>query len=415
MNPHPLARLRAWRPGGYLRASAGLFPWLFLRVLGQVVLVIALARLLGASGYGRFIVVLAVATFFTPLAGLGLQGVLLRDGAREPEGISGQLAMALQLWWRAVVFFCAVGIATALLVLPHPPPVAAVVALVLGEVASGSLVELLARVEQARHHIGRYGAMMAGLILARVAALGLYALLAQPDVAGWMWVYAAASLIYAGSLLIQACRTLQLRRTTGRPIRHLLRQSVPFALGALSLRLQTEFNKPVLAESSYGLAGNFSAAQRAVDIAALPLVAMQEALWPRLYASADSGHRLRLMAGLLLVLALLGGVALYWLAPWLPIVLGSGFETTSRLLQFLAALPALQVLRNFGNFHAAATHRTAVIAWAYIMGGVTSVALTLWLVPAYGWVGAAIALYLTEISVLAVQTLYRLLHSRKVT
>ncbi|EQD37421.1 membrane protein, partial [mine drainage metagenome] len=181
------------------------------------------------------------------------------------------------------------------------------------------------------------------------------------------------------------------------PLKGLLRQSMPFALGTLSLRLQGEFNKPVLAELGYGLAGNFSAAQRAVDIASLPLTALQEALWPRLYASADSGQRMRFMAAVLMGLALLGGGALFGLAPWVPYFLGSGFDTAAHLLRLLAALPAMQVFRNFGNFEAAAAHRTHAIAWAYFAGGSASVALTLWLVPAYGWAGAVMALYLTEI------------------
>ncbi|MHB1764569.1 MAG: oligosaccharide flippase family protein [Gammaproteobacteria bacterium] len=413
MKSHHLARFCAWRPGAYLRASASLFPWLLLRTLGQAVLVIGLARLLGATGYGRFIVVLAVATFFTPLAGLGLQGVLLREGSRNPEALFRQLGAALRLWLPATVFFGLIGIATSLLVLPHPPPTLAVVALVLGEVASGSLVELLARVAQSQNRIQRYGAMMAGLILVRVAALALYALLTKPDVAGWMWVYAAASLIYTAWLLARVYPKLVFLRSSAGSLKTLLRQSAPFALGTLSVRLQNEFNKPVLAELSYGLAGNFSAAQRAVDIASLPLTAMQEALWPRLYASADSGRRMRFMAAFLMALALLGGGVLYGAAPWVPYFLGSGFDTAAHLLQFLAALPVLQVLRNFGNFQAAAVHQTHVIAWAYFVGGVSSVMLTLWLIPVYGWDGAVAALYLTEIVVIAVQTAFRLRHLKR--
>ena len=44
-----------------------------------------LARWLGAEGYGQFVATLAVVSFFGPLAGLGLHGVLLSCIARTPQ------------------------------------------------------------------------------------------------------------------------------------------------------------------------------------------------------------------------------------------------------------------------------------------------------------------------------------------
>ena len=400
-----------WRPGAYLRAGSGLFGWLLLRAVGQGVLVIALARLLGASGYGQFITVLAVATLLTPLAGFGLQGVLLRDGARNPEAIPQQLAVALRLWWPSTAVFGAMGVVATLLVLPHGAQAFAVAALVLAEVASSSLGELLARVYQALHRTNRFGAILAGLVLARLGSLTLYALLSRPDLNGWMWVYAISSLVYSAWLLVYAQREFQLARTSSVPAWPLVREGLPFAFSSLSLRLQTEFNKPVLAQLGFALAGNFSAAQRAVDTAGLPLMAMQEALWSRLYA--DPQRRLLAPAAFLLLLALLGGLVLYLIAPLLPLLLGPGFETAVQPLQWLAWLPVLQVIRNFGNFHAAASHRTHVLTWAYLIGGVTSIALTAWLVPKFGLIGAMIAAYLTEIAVIAIQTIFQLRNLRK--
>ncbi|MCF7996276.1 MAG: oligosaccharide flippase family protein, partial [Chromatiaceae bacterium] len=258
-----------------------------MRALAQTVLVIVLARLLGAKEYGHFITVLAVASLFSPLAGFGLPGVLLRDGARNQQAIPRQLGAALRLWWPSTILFGAIGVVVALLFLPHGAQASAVVALVLAEVVSSSLVELLARTQQALHRTQRFGAIMAGLVLVRVAALAVYALFARPEMTGWMWTYAASSLAYAAWLLTRARRELQTAGTLSTPAWPLVREGLPFALGACSLRLQAEFNKPVLAQLGHALAGKFSVAQRAVDIANLPLMAMQEALWPRLYASTN--------------------------------------------------------------------------------------------------------------------------------
>lgn len=389
-------QLAAWRPGAYLRASAGLFGWLLLRALGQAVLVIALARLLGATGYGHFITVLAVATLFTPLAGLGLQGVLLRDGARNPQGTPRQLRMALRLWWGSTAVFGALGVVVALLGLPQGTQALAVAALVLAEVGSSSLMELLARVQQARHRTQRFGAILAGLVLARVAALAVYALFARPNVSGWMWAYAAGSLVYTTWLLTGARRDLSPAHDPALPAWPLVLEGLPFAVGGLSQRLQAEFNKPVLAHLGFALAGNFSAAQRAVDIATLPLLAMQEALWARLFSCTDYRRRLSVSAAFLVSLALCGGVALYLLAPLLPLLLGPGFESSVHLLQWLAWAPAVQVLRSFVNFHAVATHRTYLLTTAYLTAGVASVLFNLFLIGTHGVTGAVAAVYFTE-------------------
>ena len=402
----------AWRPGAYLRAGSGLFGWLLLRAVGQGVLVIALARLLGASEYGHFITVLAVATFFTPLAGFGLPGVMLRDGARNPQAIPQQLAAALRLWWPSTAVFGAMGVVAALLVLPHGAHASAVAALVLAEVASSSLVELLARVHQALHRTNRFGAILAGLVLARVGALMVITLCARPDLSGWMWVYGSSGLMYSTWLLVRAQREFQLARRPSMPKWPLVREGLPFAFGALSLRIQAEFNKPVLAQVGFALAGNFSVAQRAVDIASLPLTAMQEALWPRLYASREPRRQMLFTAAFLVLLALLGGVMLYLIAPLLALLLGPGFETTVQLLQWLAWLPAFQVIRNFGNYQAVASHRTHLLAWSYLVGGVTSIVLTVWLVPGFGLVGAVMAAYLTEAAAIVLQTLFLLRNPR---
>jgi len=381
----------------YLRASVGLFGWLLVRAGGQVILVIVLARLLGAAGYGQFITVLAVATFFSAVAGLGLPGVLLRDGARHPQAIAQQYKTALRLWWLSTTTVGAIGAVTAVLVLPNHVR-GAVAALVLAEVVSASLVELLARVQQALHRTHRYGAMLAGLVLVRAAALAVYALLTRPDVDGWMWIYAASSLTYATFLLVYARREFRPMRTAGVPVWPLVREGVPFVVGGLSLRLQAEFNKPVLAQLGFALAGNFNAAQRALDIASLPLIAMQEALWARLYASPDHEHRMWITAALLVLLALGGGVILYLLAPLTPLLLGPGFEPAVHLLQWLAWLPAMQVARNFVNFQALATYRTNLLTLASIIAGIASIMLNIYLIDAYGLAGAVSAAYLTELA-----------------
>lgn len=76
-------RVLRWRPGPYALDMLMIFGWLLLRAAAQAFTVLLLARWLGASHYGAFVAAVAVASFLTPLAGMGMTTIILRDGARR--------------------------------------------------------------------------------------------------------------------------------------------------------------------------------------------------------------------------------------------------------------------------------------------------------------------------------------------
>lgn len=393
--------LLRWRPGAYARDSARIFMWLLLRAAAQAVTVLLLARWLGAEGYGVFVAALAVASFFTPLAGMGMAAILLRDGARQPERIGALLRQALRWWSRAAVLSIVIGVLAVQWGLPSALPWAPLIALAAGEIAAGSLVEILSRMAQARHRAARFGAIQAGLPGVRMLALLVLAMVVTPTPTLWMLVYGVSSMGYAAVLLWIETRSIQPMP----PARIAAREGLPFITGALSYRLQAEFNKPVLAHLGYAQAGAFGIAQRVVDLAALPLSALQEALWPRLFASADPRQRALSGGAALLVLALLAGGALVLAAPLLPRMLGVDYDAAAKTLVWLAFLPALQVARNVGNAWLIACGRASILNSVYITASATGVLLTVSLVPRFGLEGAVMAAYAAEATALLAQWL----------
>jgi O-antigen/teichoic acid export membrane protein len=190
--------------------------------------------------------------------------------------------------------------------------------------------------------------------------------------------------------------------------RGLLRAGIPFAVGALSFRLQAEFNKPVLAQLSYVDAGIYSIAQRVVDIASLPLSAMQESLWPRAYADADPHRRLRYATAAMLLLAVLMGATLALVAPLVPLLFGAEFAGTVHALILLAWLPALQVMRNVGNARLILAGRAHRLTGIYVVGALAGVVSSLLLIPPFGLTGALLAAYLAEGVLIIAQAACRL-------
>jgi O-antigen/teichoic acid export membrane protein len=142
-------------------------------------------------------------------------------------------------------------------------------------------------------------------------------------------------------------------------------------------------------------------AQRAVDLSSLPLQALLEALWPRLYMEKNFGRRLFISGSVLMLLAMGAGAALVWVAPLLPHLLGEGFEATAALLGALAWLPTVQVLRNLINYPLTLPGNSHLLGWVYGSGAVLSVVMTAVLVAAFGMQGAIMATYANEIGLVA--------------
>lgn len=413
--PPPLTRLRAWRPGGYARDSARIFGWLLLRAAAQAASVLMLAHWLGASGYGAFVAALAVASFFTPLAGLGLGGALLLRGARAPRQLPALQARAAGIWAASAAVFTVLATAAMVWSLPAGQPLWALVALAAAEVAGASWVELQARSAQALQQPHRFGAIQAGLPLIRLFALAAIISLAPPSPAVWMLAYAAASLLYVGGLALgrAAAQPAPPHAPPTADARTLLHDGLPFAGGAVALRLQAEFNKPVLAHLGYAQAGTFSVAQRVVELATLPLVALQEALWPRIYASDDPNTRLRRSGALLVLLSLASGALLAASAPLLPWLLGESYAPAAQAMAALALLPAVQMVRNLGNAWLIANVSSTALYAVYAASALAGVVLALLLVPQFEVSGAVWALYGSEGAAVAVAWIVAWLYAAK--
>lgn len=371
---------------------------MLLRAAAQAGIVILLARALGASAYGQFVAVLAVASFCSPFAGLGLSHMVLRNGARNGAFLPAYFARAAHWWLLTAIPAAVAAMLLAWLLLPAGTLVAGALLAIAADVTAVSLTDLHARRRQAMQRMHAMGATNAGLPLLRLSAL-VALLLTQPtaDTTAVFWVFAAASTAYA--LLLWAFSPPP-RQDPSHALPEPLgpRQGLPFSLSALAVRIQLEFNKPVLAQVGFGLAGSFNVAQRIIDLAGLPLNALQEALWPRLYAQGNPGRQLRRTGAALLALAVAVAAGIWLAAPVLPWLLGPSFESAVGVARLLALLPTLQMFRLLVNFRVIHHGWMELIGWAYLIGALCSVGAVAILVPRHGLHGAVAAGYLAEVA-----------------
>ena len=393
-----MTALARWRPGKLARHGGSLFCWMLLRAAMQAGTVVLLARQLGAERYGKFVAVVAVALFLSPFVGFGLSHLVLRNAARDPANEPRYLARALRCWHRTLLPCTAIAMALAWLLLPAGLPLAATGTVILMELAATTLTELCARHRQAQQRIHALGAINAGLAGIRLLGLGLlFLMVSEASINAVLWVYAASSLIYLLALWTYLPKA-NLTSDAPLPEPMAAKDGLPFSLAGFAMKLQSEFNKPILAQDGFGLAGTYNVAQRAVDMASLPLLALQEALWPRLFAQQNPLRQLRSAGLALLAVALALGTGMWLAAPLLPYVLGESFADAVNVLRWLAWLPVLQVVRNLLNFMVVHRADMKFIGWVYAMGAAISVSSVIILVPMRGTEGAVIACYLSEVA-----------------
>lgn len=394
-------RWTAWRPGQLARNGVVVLGWMLLRAAAQAATIILLARGLAAPAYGEFVATIAIAGFVAPLVGLGLASMVLRNVARDSQAAAWYLGRAIRVWIWTLLPAIIIALGLALLLLPKGTPIIAMAAAISGELLATSLTELAGRFRQAQHRPHSYGAINAGLPWLRLLTLGVL-MLATPSVgiSAVLWVYAAASISYLFVLwpVVRDANSGEVKAREPMAIT----SGLPFSATTLATRLQGEFNKPILAQAGLGLAGTYNIAQRAVDMASLPLLAMLEALWPRLYAQPDPMPQLRRTGLALIIMALGLGVALWFSAPLLIYLVGSDYEKAAGVVKFLALLPALQVARSLITSHSIHRGWMRNIGLTSAFGGVLSVVSVAVLVPAFELKGAVFASYVTELGMTVV-------------
>ncbi len=402
-----LTKLLAWRPGGYLRASGALFGWLAVRTLGQTALFVLVARALGAEGYGALIAVMAIATLFAPLAGLGGQSLLAREGARNPQDLATHLGDALRLWTVSVVPLCVLAYALCRLLLPPVLAPWAVAAVVLADLGAFSLLDVFTRVWQASQRMGAFGAAMAGLIATRLLAFCALVAITRPTPNTWSVGYGAASIAYVAVAAAWAVRMCGRPRFSTASIATLTVSGFPFAFAASAMRVHAEANKPILARvDSIASAGVFGAAQRVTDLILLPIQAMVATLAPRAYCRHRLDARTVSQLGApCLAVALGGGMLLFMAAPSLPIILGESYAPAVGVMRLLAFLPCLATARMLLITLLTAQNRQRDFYRIYLPGVAAGLVVTVVLTLEFGVIGTVVGAYVSEMAIISLQAI----------
>jgi len=373
-----------------------------LNLLLQAGYFILLARLLGVTEYGIFVGAFAFVSIATPYSGLG-------SGLLFVQYVSTNAGNFAAYWGNILLSIFGAGtLMTALLYLIAPhllnPASASVVLLVaLGECTCRQLVICIGQMFQAFEQLKMTAAMSLLTSILRLLAVVALALFLHRATA---WEWASASLVasvlsaLAGSAIVVArygAPTFSLRLFRSR-----LGEGFNFSLAGSTQSVYNDIDKTMLSHYGMNVAnGIYTMAYRVVDVATTPVISLEVAALPRYFRESPKGsaavrHLSMRLAWRAALIGLLMSGCMFVAAPIIPYVVGSGFAESVSALRWLCLLPAFRGVHQLTGSAITGMGFQRYRTLVQLSAAALNFGLNLWLIPRYGWLGAAWASVATD-------------------
>jgi O-antigen/teichoic acid export membrane protein len=374
-----------WALGGY-----------GLRLVIQAAYFIIIARSLGAGNYGAFIAVAALISAISPFVGLGSGNLLVKNVARDKTLLRAYWGNGLLMTACTGLLLLGLVIGLCRIVLPQTIPLVVVVLVGISDLMFVRVLDLAAWAFQSREMLSHNAQLNVLISLTRLIGIAGVALAApHSTVVAWSSVYLAGSVIAA---LISVC-WITFKFGPPRLALHRIRdeslEGLYFSIGVAAQTIYNDIDKIMIARlASLEAAGIYAAAYRLIDVAFIPIRALLNAAYAGFFRRGAVGVRESVRYGRRLLLKSFAYpvfifVTLLIVAPVVPHILGRGFSEATEALRWLSLLPLLKTLHYFVSDALTGAGYQGLRTFSQVGIAVFNTLINLWLIPEYGWRGAA--------------------------
>ena len=368
--------------------------------LGVFVLV---AQGLGEAGYGDFAGTVSLMLFISPIATFGAPYLLVTFVANRGEAIGRAGSRASVTALAGGVLVTAVMVALQPLILPQVS-FRTFAALAAAEVIFNQQMQVSRFAFQSVERLSMTALVSVAFGVSRLLlAVTYFQTAGAPSVESWATLYLCGSAVGA---LVALCVTVGMTRATlawVTPTWANVREGLGYSLSLSASFVKNDADKALLLRfNQREAAGNYAAAYRMIGVAALPVGALADATYARLFSTARNSYRstydlARAAAKAAAAWASPAGGALFFSAPLLPAIVGDDYSDSVAIVRWLSVVPLLLALQLFGAnaLSACDAHPTRVrIGTA---SAVLNIGLNIALIPHYSWRGCVAATLISEI------------------
>jgi O-antigen/teichoic acid export membrane protein len=366
-----------------------------LNLLLQAAYFILLAHLLGVREYGIFAGAFAFVSVAAPYSALGSGLVFLRyvsTDARNHSAYWGNVLLATALVGSFLTLVLRI-------IAPHllNAESAAVILLVAaGECICRQLAICIGQMFQAFEELRMTAAMNLVTSFLRLLAVGsLSAYLHHASAYQW----ALASLLVSALAAIAGSAMISLRhgwpRFAPRLFFSRIGEGFNFSLAGSTQSVYNDFDKTMLSHYGMNIAnGIYTMAYRIVDVATIPVTALDAAALPRYFRQSNEGsasvrHLSIRLAGRAALLGLVAAICMFLTAPLIPLVIGKGFNQSITALRWLCLLPVFRGIHQLTGSAITGLGFQRYRTRGQIAAAAFNLGLNLWLIPRFSWYGAA--------------------------
>jgi O-antigen/teichoic acid export membrane protein len=385
------------RPNSALvRNSVWMFLGQGLRLVIQAAYFTVIARSLGASNYGAFVSVAALAGILFPFATMGSGFLLIKNVSRDQRLFSTYWGRGLVTTAAFSSIFFVIVLLLSSFVLPPTIPRRLVWLVSASDLFGLSIISMSAQAFQAFDRLNWTATINVLLSSARLAgALVLVAIHRHPTALQWGYIYFCSTAIVVLGVWLLVSMKLDSPRFGRQRSGTETREGLYFSVGLSAQTIYNDIDKAMLARlGSLDAAGIYGAAYRLIDVSFVPVSSVLAAAYPNFFRVGAAGISASLAYSKPLLLRALGysllvAMAMLMFSGVVPYVLGPEYARTAEALRWLALLPLLKATHYFLSDALSGAGFQAVRSC--IQAGVAgfNVILNLWLIPAYSWRGAA--------------------------
>jgi O-antigen/teichoic acid export membrane protein len=305
-----------------------------------------ISRALGPGGYGIFASVSAIALMVSVFVGWGSDHLLIQRIAVNQDGFETYFGRALALMLLTFVPAMAFAFAVLFFLDTGTLSIFGVACILVAECAFRKVTFLCSATYMAHDRAAKQFVIdNAGLILRFLAVVILTFSTETVNLDTWAIWYACASVLAAGAALAMVLKDYGWARPVFSGFE--FRQGFLLSLEFTSVSGMRDLDKPVVVELlGPAQAGIYTAAFRIIDAATAPIKAALFATYTRYFRYANKGAEHGIAFGIrvlpaVLILGALVAVFVFFLADYVPLLLGAEYKETVVLIQILALYPLL--------------------------------------------------------------------------
>lgn len=373
--------------------------WMFLgqglSIACQGLYFILLARLLGSTEYGIYSGAFAMVAILSAYSTLGSPLTLLRHVSPDPQKFSlywGNVLVTTLTLGSAFVGLLVFGVPH----LAHSYSWGLVLCAAIADCLCAQLTTAAGQVFQCFEKLRMTAVLnlLANLLRALLAGVMLWRL-HHATAQQWAIAALAVSSSAAATAFILVTKFYGKPALSAQLLRLRIGEGFIFALSGSSAGIYNNIDKAMLGHYGMNTAnGIYTMAYRAIDIACMPVSSIHAAAFPRFFQRGIGGihgtvtYAVRIVKRTVLI-ALLCTVTMLVAAPIIPHLAGKSFNESVLALRWLCLLPVFRSLHICaGDALTGAGHQKLRLGTQTTVATLNFI-VNLYLIPHYGWIGAA--------------------------